>query len=150
MRYPTCILILGVVGVACALKVCPILRPKTVGLPEPAGLMCTITLESQWDTDNLQIDMAALSRLGIRYDQLLAVLAQQVMPWVVPWVAPPAGPVCVGNGCGVPPAVREYQVAAPSPLGLLPTSKSASASSKGAKPCQHRKATSSKGDGAAT
>ena len=63
--------------------------------------------------------MAALSRLGIGYDQLLAILAQQVMPWVVPWVAPLVGPACVGNGCGVPPAVREYQVAAPSPLELV-------------------------------
>ena len=63
--------------------------------------------------------MAALSRLGILYDELLAVQAHQVVPWVVPWVAPPVGADCVGHGCGGPPAVREYQVVAPAPLELV-------------------------------
>ena len=106
MRCPTCLLILGVVGFACALKVCPIIRPKPVGLPEPTGLVCTITLGGRWDTYDCQIDMSALSRLGIGYDELLAVRAHQVVLWVVPWVALPLGLDCVGNGCGGPPDVR--------------------------------------------
>ena len=53
-----CLLILVVVGVACALKVCPIIRPKPVGLPEPAGLVCTITLGACWNTYKWQIDMS--------------------------------------------------------------------------------------------
>ena len=64
---------LGVVEVACALKVCPILRPKPVGLTETVGLMCTITLGYRWDTYDWQLDMSAQSSLGIRYDELLAV-----------------------------------------------------------------------------
>ena len=50
--------------------------------------------------------MDLLSRLRIEYDELLAVLAHQVVPWVVPWVAPPVGPAFVGHGCGGPPAVQ--------------------------------------------
>ena len=60
-----CLLILGVAGVACALKVFRILCPKLVGLPEPVGLVCTITRGACWDTYDWQLDMAALSRLGI-------------------------------------------------------------------------------------
>ena len=63
--------------------------------------------------------MAALSRLGIPYNDLLAILAQQVVPWVVPWVAPPVGPACVRHGCGGPRAVQAYQVAAPALLELV-------------------------------
>ena len=60
MRCPTCILMLDVVRVACALKVFPILRPKPVGLPELTGLVCTITRGDLWDTYYWQLDMAAL------------------------------------------------------------------------------------------
>ena len=105
MRCPTCLLILGVVGVACALKVFPILRPKTVGLLEPVGLMCTITLGALWGTYDWHLEMAALSRLRIGYYDLLAVRAQQIVPWVVRWVAPLVGPACDEHGCGAPPAV---------------------------------------------
>ena len=68
-----CLLILGVVVVSCDLKVFPVLRPKPVGFPEHVGLVCTITIGSRWDTYNCQIDMAAMSSLGIVYDELLAV-----------------------------------------------------------------------------
>ena len=64
---------LGVIVVACALKVPPILRPKPVGIPEPAGRVCTITLGDLWDTYDWQLDMDALSRIGIGYDELLDV-----------------------------------------------------------------------------
>ena len=77
--------------------------------------MCTITLGGRWDTYDWQLDMATMSRLGIGYNELLAVKAKQVVPWVVPWVAPPVGTACVSNGCGGPPAVHAYQVAAPVP-----------------------------------
>ena len=100
MRFPTCLLILGVVGVACDLKVFPIIRPKPVGLPEPGGVVFTITLGGRWDTYDWQPDMDALSRLSIGYNELLAVRAQQVVIWVVPWVAPPVGPACFGHGYG--------------------------------------------------
>ena len=82
-------------------------------------LVCTINLGGLWDTYDGQLEMAALSRLGILYDELLAVRAHQVVPLVVPWVAPPVGVACVGNGCGGPPAVRAYQVAALAPLELV-------------------------------
>ena len=68
--------------------------------------MCTITLGGSWDTYDWQLEMSAMSMLGIGYDELLDVKEQQVVPWVVPWVAPPVGPACVGHGCGGPPAVR--------------------------------------------
>ena len=111
---------LGVVGVACALRVFPILRPKPVGLPEPAELACTITIGACWDAYNWQLEMAALPRIGIGCDEPLAVRSQQVAPWVAPLVALPVGLAHVGHGCGVPPAaVREYQVAAPAPLELV-------------------------------
>ena len=106
MRCPTCLLILGVVGVACALKVCQILCPQPVGLPEPAGLVCTINGGDRLDTYNWQLYMATLSMIGIGYDDVLAVQAQQVAPWVVPWVAQPVGLDCVVHGCGGPPDVR--------------------------------------------
>ena len=96
---------LGFVGVACDLKVFLIIRPKPVGLPEPAGLVCTITPGARWDIYDFQIEMAALSRLGIRYDELLAVRAQQVVPCVAPWMASPVGTDCVGHRCSGPPAV---------------------------------------------
>ena len=63
--------------------------------------------------------MAALSRLRILYNELLAVQAHQVVPWVVPWAAPTVWAACVGHGCGGPPVVREYQVGEPSPLELV-------------------------------
>ena len=46
---------------------------KTAGLPELVGLVCTITLGGLWDTYDGQIEMAALSRLRIFYDELLPV-----------------------------------------------------------------------------
>ena len=119
MRFPKFLLILVVVGVACALNVFLILRPKPVGLPEPAGLVCTITLGGCWDIYDYQLDMAALSRIGIGYDEMLAVQAHQVVPWVVTWVEPPVGATCVGHGCGGSPSLRAYQVAAPAPLELV-------------------------------
>ena len=119
MRFPTCLLFLGVVGVACALKVFPIICPKPVGLPEPAGVVCTITLGACWDTYDWQLEIAALSRLVIGHDELLDVRAQQVVLCVVPWVAPPVGPACVEHRCGGTPAVWAYQVAAPSTLYLV-------------------------------
>ena len=79
-----CLLILGVVGVSCALKVCQILCLKQVGLPEPAGMVCTINLGAFWDTYDCQLEMDVLSMLGIEYNELLAVQAQQVVPRVVP------------------------------------------------------------------
>ena len=97
---------LGVIRVACALKVFPIISPKPLGLPESAGLVCTITLESRWDTYNWQLAMAALSRLEIGHNELLDVRAHQLVPWVAPWVVPPVGPACVRHGCGGPPDVR--------------------------------------------
>ena len=63
--------------------------------------------------------MAALSRLWILYDELLDVRAHQVVAWVVTWVEPPVGATCVGQGCGGPPAVRAYQVAAQAPLDIV-------------------------------
>ena len=81
--------------------------------------MCTITLGSRWDTYDGQLEMAELSSLGIGYKELLTVQAHQVVPWVVPWVAPPVGEACVRHGCGGPPAVRAYQVAALAPLELV-------------------------------
>ena len=81
--------------------------------------MCTINLGGLWGTYYGQLEMAVLSRLGIGYDELLDVQVQQVMPWVVPWVALPVGPACVGHGCGGPPAVHAYQVAAPAPLEIV-------------------------------
>ena len=81
--------------------------------------MCTINLGGLWDTYGGKLDMAVLSRLGILHDELLAVRAHQVVPWVVPWVAPPLGAACVGHGCDGPPAVRAYQVAALAPLELV-------------------------------
>ena len=86
------------VGVACALRVCPILGPKPVGLPEPLRLVCTITLGARWYTEDWQLEMNALSRIGIGCDEHLAVRAQQVVPWVAPSVAPPVRPACVGHG----------------------------------------------------
>ena len=112
-----CPLMLGVAGVACALKVCPILCQKPVGIPKHAGLVCTITLGSRLDTYDWQFEMAALSRLGIRYNDLLAVQAQQVVPWVTTWVTAPVGPDRVRHGCGGQLDVRAYQVA----VGRHPT-----------------------------
>ena len=106
MSCPTCLLILGVFGFACALKACRILRPKLVGLPEPVGMVFTITRGARWENYDSQLEMAALSRLGIGYDELLDVLSQQVVTWVVPWVAPPVGLDCAMHRCGGPPAVR--------------------------------------------
>ena len=63
--------------------------------------------------------MAALSRLGILYDELLSFRAHPVVPWVVPCVAPPVGAACVRHGCGGPPAVRAYQIAALAPLEIV-------------------------------
>ena len=83
------------------------------------GLVCTINLGGLWDTYDEQLEMAALSRLRILYDELLAVRAHQVVPWVVTWVAPPVGETCVRHGCGGPPAVRAYQVAAQAPLDIV-------------------------------
>ena len=83
------------------------------------GLVCTINLGGLWDTYDWQLEMDALSRFWILYDELLAVRAHQVVPWVVTWVAPPVGGTCVGHGCGGPPAVRAYQVAAQAPLELV-------------------------------
>ena len=94
------------VGFACDLIVCPILLQKPVGLTKPVGLLCTITQGASWDTYYCQLDMAALLRLGIEYDELLAVRTQQVVPWVVPWVAPTVGLDFVVHGYGGPPAVR--------------------------------------------
>ena len=88
------------------LKVCPILCPKPAGLPEPAGLVCTITLRSRWDTYNWQLEMSALPRRRIGCNELLDVWAHQVVLWVAPCVAPPVGPDCVGHECGGPPAVQ--------------------------------------------
>ena len=103
---------LGVVGVACALRVCLILRKKPVGLPEPAGMACTINLGARWDTYDCHLEMAALSRLRIGYNETLVFWSHQV--------APPVGPARVGHGCGVPPAaVWAQQVAAPAPLELV-------------------------------
>ena len=119
MRCPTFLLIFGVVGVACALRIFLVIRTKPVGLPESVGLACTTTLGAFWGTYNWKLDMAALSRLGIGCDDPLSVWAQQVAPWVAPSVAPPMGPVRVGHGCGVPPAVRSQQVAAPETLELV-------------------------------
>ena len=81
--------------------------------------MCTITLEGHWDTYVGQLEMAALSRLRILYNELLAVQANQVVPWVVPWAAPTVWAACVGHGCGGPPVVRAYQVGESSPLELV-------------------------------
>ena len=89
---------LGVVGVVCALKVCPILCPKPVGLPKPVGVVCTMTLGARCYTYDWKIEMATLSRLGVGCDELLAVRVQQVVPWVAPWVAPPVEPACIGHG----------------------------------------------------
>ena len=115
--------VLGVVEFACALRVFPILCPKPVGIPEPAGLACTITLGARWDTYDWQIEMAALSNLGIGCNERLAVRAQQVAPWVAPSVAPPValpvGTACVGHWCSVTPAMRAHQVVAPAPLELV-------------------------------
>ena len=63
--------------------------------------------------------MAALSRLGIGCDEPLDVRAHYVAPWVAPLVAPPVVPALVGHWCSVPPALRENQVASPSPLDLV-------------------------------
>ena len=60
MRCPMCLLILGVVGVVCAIKLFPVLCPKQVGLPEPAGIVCAITLGARWGTYNWQLKMAVL------------------------------------------------------------------------------------------
>ena len=100
-------------------KFFPFLCPKPAGLPEPAGLVCTITLGGRWDTYDWKLEISALSRLRIGYNELLAVRAHQVVSWVVPWVAPSVGSAFVGHGCGGPPAVRAYQVAAPAPLELV-------------------------------
>ena len=81
--------------------------------------MCTINLGGLWDTYDWQLDMAALSRLWILYDEVLAVQAHQVVPWVVTWVEPSVGATCVGHGCGGPPAVRAYQFAAQAPLEIV-------------------------------
>ena len=81
--------------------------------------MCTINLGGPWDTYDGQLEMDALSRLWILYDELLAVRAHQVVPWLVTWVEPLVGATCVGHGCGGTPAVRAYQVAAQAPLEIV-------------------------------
>ena len=82
MRCPKCLLILSVVGFAYVLKVFLILRQKPIGLPEPGGMVCTITLVGHWDTYDWQLDMAALSRIRIGCGEPLSVWSQQVGPWV--------------------------------------------------------------------
>ena len=81
--------------------------------------MCTINLGGLWDTYDWQLEMAALSRLWILYNEILAVRAHQVVAWVVTWVEPPMRATCVGHGCGGPPAVRAYQVASQAPLEIV-------------------------------
>ena len=46
---------------------------KPVGIPEPVGLVCTITLGDFWDIYNWLLEMDELSRFGIGYDETLAV-----------------------------------------------------------------------------
>ena len=67
---------LGVVGVACDLIVCPILSPKPVGIPEPEGLVCMITLGSLWDNYDWQLDITELARLVSGCNDPLAVQEQ--------------------------------------------------------------------------
>ena len=110
---------LGVVGFAYALNVYPIIRSKLVGMTEPEGLVCTITLGDRWDNYDWKLEMDALPRRGIWCDYLLGVLAQQVVAWVAPWVAPLEGAACVRHEYGGPPAVLAWQVADPAPLELV-------------------------------